>query len=225
MERLVAEGCIRCVRSVVVAFIATASLAGCSTQPPESHAPASSPEPRPDAVATFAASPATTFEEIRTRPIRTPSRPRSGCPVSKKGTVHFPDGTEALANGTAPFSFGPWDNYLPTIGDGNKTPWRVELGYAGRILVRGKRIDGTGDVAFGFWPQGFGTPAETPGVPVVFKRTDSQGRTTVYQPELDIAAPAGGRGDGHLWSFPARGCYAIQADGDEFTHVTIISIA
>jgi hypothetical protein len=101
----------------------------------------------------------------------------------------------------------------------------VEAGYAGRLLVRGRRIDGPGDVAFGFWPLGFGTPAEAPGVPVVFKRTDSQGLTLVYQPELDIDAPAGGRSDGHFWSFPSAGCYAIQADGDTFTHVTVISVA
>jgi hypothetical protein len=100
----------------------------------------------------------------------------------------------------------------------------VDDGYLGRILVRGRRVDGTGEVAFGFWPQGFGTPAEQPGVPVVFRRPDVMGRTVVYQAELDIGSPAGGRVDVHFWSFPSAGCYAIQADGDGFSDVTVITV-
>jgi hypothetical protein len=144
------------------------------------------------------------------------------CPISAKSTINFTGSTNQMANGTSPFYFGPWGP-SQSAGDFIKTPWVVKPGYTGRLLVRGRRIDGPGQVAFGFWPQGFGTPAEAPGVPIVFKRTDNEGRTTVYQPELDIDAPAGGRGSGHIWSFPSAGCYAIQADGDTFTHVAVIS--
>jgi hypothetical protein len=27
-----------------------------------------------------------------------------------------------------------------------------------------------------------------------------------------------------MWSFPAAGCYAIQADGENFTEVTIVKV-
>lgn len=67
-------------------------------------------------------------------------------------------------------------------------------------------------------------PAEQRGVPVSFSRLDSEGRTVVYQPELDVEAPAGGEGDAHFWSFSAPGCYAIQADGDRFTNLTVIAV-
>jgi hypothetical protein len=127
------------------------------------------------------------------------------------------------ADGAGPFHFGPY-GFPHLAGDWSKTPWSVDNGYLGRILVRGRRVDGTGEVAFGFWPQGFGTPAEQPGVPVVFRRPDVMGRTVVYQAVLDIDSPAGGRVDGHFWSFPSAGCYAIQADGDGFTDVTVITV-
>jgi hypothetical protein len=83
-------------------------------------------------------------------------------------------------------------------------------------------------VAFGFWPQGFGTPAQQIGVPVTFERLDQGGRRVVYQPELDIDVaahdPAEWRAGGGFWSFPARGCYAIQADGEGFNKVTVIQV-
>jgi hypothetical protein len=50
----------------------------------------------------------------------------------------------------------------------------------------------------------------------------------VYQPELDIDVapndPAEWRLGGGFWSFPERGCYAIQADGDGFKKVTVIQV-
>jgi hypothetical protein len=58
----------------------------------------------------------------------------------------------------------------------------------------------------------------------MFTRPDHDGRTVVYQAELDIEAPAGGRQDGQPWSYPVKGCYAIQVDGDAFSHVTILVV-
>jgi hypothetical protein len=49
-------------------------------------------------------------------------------------------------------------------------------------------LDAHDQVTFGFWPTGFGTPAQQPGVPVATTRQDREGRTVVYQAELDIAA-------------------------------------
>lgn len=233
MERFGPGWCNRNMRRAVVAIVVAASVVGCTTQASAPRASPTSAEGQTVPVASFAAGRATTFEELRTRPIRSPAMPRSGCPITQPGTVRFADGTTRRANGTAPFYFGPWDGLGSSTGDWNKTPWRVEPGYAGRLIVRGWRIDGPGEVAFGFWPRGLGTPADQPGVPISFKRTDSEGRIIVYQPELDIDAPAGGRGDAHFWSFrpsdqPAwslrGGCYAVQVDGDTFTHVTVIPV-
>jgi len=105
-----------------------------------------------------------------------------------------------------------------------KTPWSVDAGYGGRVVVRGRRLDGPDVVGFGFWPQGYGTPATQPGVPVLFTHPDQEGRTVEYQAELDVDAPAGGKADGHYWAYPSPGCYAIQADGDGFSNVTIVSV-
>ena len=137
------------------------------------------------------------------------------------------NGASVVANGQGPFYFGPYGS-PELVGDFNKTPWAVDPGYPGRLVVRGRQLDGGGVVAFGFWPRGFGTPADRPDVPVLFRRTDHEGRTVVYQPELDIDIGPGTvgawRADGHFWSFPARGCYAIQADGDDFSRVTVVSV-
>jgi hypothetical protein len=100
----------------------------------------------------------------------------------------------------------------------------VDIAYTGRLLIRGHRLDGTGQVGFGFWPPGFGTPAQQPGVGVLFSRPDTEGHTVVYQPELDVSSPAGGQSEGHYWSFRVAGCYAIQVDGDRFTNITVLLI-
>jgi hypothetical protein len=163
------------------------------------------------------------FAQLRSRSLRTtPLAPGAACTVSKPATITV--GSASLpANGAAPFFFGPW-GLAERSGDWNKTPWRVDIGYSGRLLVRGGRIDGPGAVNFGFWPRGFGTPAEQIGVPVAFTRPDQEGRPVVYQSEIDIEMPAGGQSGAHFWSFPSGGCYAIQADGDTFTQVTVITV-
>jgi hypothetical protein len=60
------------------------------------------------------------------------------------------------------------------------------------------------------------------------KRKDVECRTVVYQAELDIGLDAdrvsAPRVGGHMWSFPARGCYLVQADGAGFTEVTIVEV-
>jgi hypothetical protein len=128
-----------------------------------------------------------------------------------------------LANGTWPFYFGPY-GWPIWPGDFSKTPWSVSDGYSGRIVVRGQRLDGPGRIAFGFWPIDYGTPAASPDLPILFTRLDAMKQTVVYQAELDLDAPAGGRADGHYWSFPSAGCYVLQADGDSFTNVTVVHV-
>lgn len=150
----------------------------------------------------------------------------SHCPITPQSHIDL-NGHSVVANGQGPFYFGPYGSAL-LVGDLNKTPLAVDPGYPGRLMVRGHQLGGGAVVAFGFWPHGFGTPAERPDVPVLVRRADQGGRTVVYEPELDIDIGPGTvgawRADGHFWSLPARGCYAIQADGDDFSKVTVLSV-
>lgn len=65
-------------------------------------------------------------------------------------------------------------------------------------------------------------------MPVAFRRPDQEGRIVVYQPELDIdqeaAVSTAWRVGAGFWSFPVSGCYAVQADGDTFTELTVVPI-
>lgn len=204
-------------KAVLLAFLVGALVAGCSTS-----LSGAAGAPRPTATGTPTGT-HPTFDQLRNRPLGTAQIAAGGrCPTTRPASIRL-GGNSLRANGSAPFYFGPWGT-AESAGDFNKTPWTVDPGYTGRIMVRGRRINGPGQVAFGFWPQGFGTPSEQAGLPVVFTRPDQQGRTLVYQPELDIDAPAGGRSDAHFWSFPFAGCYAIQVDGDAFTHVAVITV-
>ena len=164
-----------------------------------------------------------TFEELRARPLRLPHlAPRSPCPVSSEATVRF-ETVSVSAHGRWPFYFGPWGLPIDS-GDLTKTPWHVAADYTGRLVVRGQRVDGPGQLAFGFWPYGYGTPAAAPDVSVLFTRPDQLGRTVVYQGELDVDTAFGHRDDGHFWSYPSAGCYMVQADGDGFTNVTTVLV-
>jgi hypothetical protein len=169
---------------------------------------------------------AQTLEQLRARSLRVPAlRPGSACPVTPLSRIHLPGSAVVDSHGQGPFYFGPFGPAW-TAGDLNKTPWAVDSRYAGAVVVRGRQLDGPGVVAFGFWPLGFGTPAGRPDVPVLFQRPDQQGRMVVYQPELDLdpISPTAWRTGGHFWSLPSQGCYAIQADGDTFTEVTIVQV-
>jgi hypothetical protein len=169
-------------------------------------------------------SPHLTLDQLRVRPqLSVTAAGGQTCPVSRTVTIK-PKGQPIRANGKAPFYFGPWGGLPVSAGDFNKTPWMVDIAYSGGLLIRGHRLDGPGQVGFGFWPPGFGMPAQQEGVGVLFSRPDRDGRTVVYQPELDVSLPAGGQSEGHYWSFPAAGCYAIQVDGDRFSNVTVVLV-
>ena len=189
--------------------VVTLLVVGCSTG-----AAASSPGP---ASATHLS-----FEALRQRPLKAAQSSTQRCNPTPQRQIQ--DGTNAvLANGSAPFYFGPWGS-RESVGDLNKTPWFIDSSYKGRLVVRGHAIGSHSPVAFGFWPAGYGTPAAQPGVPVAFTRPDQEGRTLVFQDELDIDMPAGGQSQAHYWSFPKAGCYAIQVEGDGFTNVTVVAV-
>ncbi len=78
--------------------------------------------------------------------------------------------------------FGP-NGFALLVGDFNKTPWSVDPRYLGRLVVRGRQLDGGAIVTFGFWPRQYGTSAERLDVSAHFRRADQERRTVVYQPE------------------------------------------
>jgi len=195
-----------------VAWLVGLLLAACAQSAPPPAAPPMNSNPH------------LSIDQLRVRPqLSVTAAGGQTCPVSRTVAIR-PRGQPLLANGNAPFYFGPWGGLPVSAGDLDKTPWMVDAAYKGRLVIRGRRVDGPGQVGFGFWPPGFGTPAQQPGVGVLFSRPDTEGHTVVYQPELDVSSPAGGQSEGHYWSFPAAGCYAIQVDGDRFTNITVLLI-
>ena len=179
---------------------------------------------QPPAAPPMNANPHLSLDQLRVRPpVSVTAAGGQTCPVSRTVAIKL-KGQAQLANGKAPYYFGPWGGLPVSAGDLNKTPWIVDTAYKGRLVIRGRRVDGPGQVGFGFWPPGFGTPVQQPGVGVLFSRPDTDGRTVVYQPELDVSLPAGGQSDGQYWSFPFAGCFAIQVDGDRFSNVTVVLV-
>ena len=159
------------------------------------------------------------LDQLRVRPqVSVTAAGGQTCPVSRTVAIR-PKSQPLLANGNAPFYFGPWGGLPVSAGYLDKTPRMVDAAYKGRLVIRGRRVDGPGQVGFGFWLPAFGTPAQQPGVGVLFSRPDTEGHTVVYQPELDVSSPAGGQSDGHYWSFPAAGCYAMQAEDRKSTRL------
>lgn len=169
------------------------------------------PMSQPDSAAAY-------ISTVRGRPLRIPTLdPGGGCPVTPETTVNLGYGVKLPARGIGPFKFGPYGAPIIAI-DFNKTPWYVPSEYDGPLILRGGQIDGGAVLAFGFWPD-----AAQPGLPILFARKDVEDRTVVFQGELDIGPRA--RSSAEMWSFPHPGCYAVQADGESFSDVTVVSVS
>jgi hypothetical protein len=117
--------------------------------------------------------------------------------------------------GSGPFYVGAGAITVATSGDLNKVPWAVPPDYTQRLVVSGVQVAANSQVNFGFWPTGFGTPAQQPNVPVSFERRDQLGRTVVYQPQLIVErqADSSWRQGAGFWSFPAAGCFRLTVVG------------
>jgi hypothetical protein len=88
---------------------------------------------------------------------------------------------------------------------GQKSPWLIAPDYHGPVLVRGARIDGTGEMRFAF---GTGQHLRT----------------------LRVAAHSGQQRNGwrvipSLTLVRKPGCYAYQVDGTTFSQVIVIRVA
>lgn len=146
------------------------------------------------------------------RAIRRPWRPpglRSGnaCPTSAGRRVALPQfaGVALGAGPVKPLVVADGDlrrgrvdlNPVPTYGwFGFKTLWFIEKSYQGPVLIRGRRLDGTGQVAFGERP----ATAELLVPPIITVNSSNGVRTM----------------PGSTWVLD-RGCYAWQVDGSNFS--------
>lgn len=198
-------------RTIGIALCAAlVCLAACRASPAGSYPapPAAATSMAPSASATPSAGPAALAARPLRLPTLTPGQPcptRAGAQVSPAfglalgaGPV-YPVGLGAdavlmYAHGGA-FAGSPWG--------GQKVLWVSVPTYRGPVLIRGRRLDGPGELRFGD-----GT-----------------------EPASDLAFPAGERGtasssdapDWRNWPSYTRvrapGCYAYQVDGLDFTEV------
>jgi hypothetical protein len=103
-----------------------------------------------------------------------------------------PDGVVRLGDD---FQRGGW--YL------HKTIWAVSSRYRGRVLVRGRQIDGSGSMRFGFGRRLF-----------------------VRRPQLRLgpAIKPGWRLAGSYTFVHGAGCYAFQVDGLSFSRILVFEV-
>jgi hypothetical protein len=161
------------------------------------------------------------------QPAQTPAHgtppTQSACPISPETKIQFDNGNTATYWGRGPFYFSS----ETSVGDFNKNPWAVDRHFTGELVIRGYNIGNKDLVNFGYWPAGYGTPAQLPDVAVSFTRQDSQGRTHIFQPELRVAPDPGRahmREGVQYWSFPSAGCYVIEATGTGVNQSTRLTV-
>jgi hypothetical protein len=156
------------------------------------------------------------------RPLHLPVvAPGTACPVSRSVTLPAGGGfsSDYQAIGEGPFRMTggstvryddppePGSGYENTGWPGAKVVWSIDPSYSGPVLLRGARIDGPGGLRFDRY----------------LGAVDQATGNAAY-PEL---AYAGGEGVSILRTFPSAvrlqspGCYAIQADGTDFSTVIV----
>jgi hypothetical protein len=100
-----------------------------------------------------------------------------------------------------------------------KVLWVANSSYSGRVLIRGRQLDGSNPVLFN-------TPSKTP-ISLSVTRTIKGGSVAFFL-EMDLLETGtptvptpGWRGWPSYTYAPTRGCYAWQVDGTNFTEVLI----
>jgi hypothetical protein len=154
------------------------------------------------------------WDDLR-RPLVLPSVPPGGdCPV-KAIAQHTPQYGKGAGDG--PFYVtmaydGPDATMTYTLGNawvgdwgGEKTLWYADPTYQGRALIRGRRIDGTGEVRFDY-AEGKSLQPEALFDTRLSRQPNGQWPSWIGATRLRVDSP---------------GCYAFQVDGDIFTEVVV----
>lgn len=152
------------------------------------------------------------FASLVSRPVNLPSASAGECPVSAEQLV-TPTQPYVLGDGPVyPAGLGPSAvlriDEVPVGGEwlGNYVTWLAEPGFAGKVLVRGGRIDGAGELLFDYAP-------DVPREPTSDKL------------EFDTARISPDRNGWWQWASYARmkeaGCYAFQVDTDDHSYTVV----
>ena len=169
---------------IAAAVVLALAVAACSSSPAHpSPSPTASPDP---------------WAALLARPLQLPSATNACLPADQR-TVS-PDFGPALGDGPL-YPVGFTDGVLsvgtfPSGGDwlGNKVLWVAPPGFTGKALIRGARIDGQGDIAFGDSPF----------------------------PNSDLRLEPYSTGGWYNWPSYTRvkspGCYAYQVDTADFSY-------
>ena len=150
-----------------------------------------------------------TYSQLAARPLHLPTVDgEQFCPTSR---VTLLGGTAPRLGAPLEFGFGvradgsPWPTGSYAL---NKTVWE----FSGpesmpTVLLRGARIDGLGELYFG------GNDIQGSGARVI----DAEGTMNFYS---QLGLPGGSAGS--FYTYPTKaGCYAIQADSDNFSEVVV----
>lgn len=186
--------------AVASAVVALVLICACTTQPQGNLSGAT------------ASPPAGVVSPMLARPLHLPSlSPGAACPTTPTAAVRTAISTP---RGGPHFLLGGPD---PQGGFAfNKTVYAL-IGASGPVLLRGARIDGKGTLLFA------DQPADLRDVGEVLTQPGGETRA-FYSAVLDPGATQGdGSIAGTFYLYPATaGCYAVQADGNDFEEVVVI---
>ena len=191
----------------------------------------------PSPTARGSAGPASSFADLRNRPLHLPGPAADGsCPSDSS---HDVKPIVTSGKGGPNFGFGPGPVYLSGItqlypGAFDNEVWMIDASYRGPILIRGHQLNGAGVVSFQppttFAGTNFSGAGAPPPGPAVVTVTIDRVPMTFYA-ELDIPAAETGFPKASWRLFFARthidapGCYAFQLDGLTFATVIVFHVA
>jgi hypothetical protein len=116
------------------------------------------------------------------------------------GPVYPGLGADGHATTNASYTAGGWF--------GGKVFWYVKPSYRGRVLIRGRRLDGPESLRF--------NEGRHPSSELRIK----PGQTVSWSGQ-----PAGSRGVPSILRIHASGCYAAQIDGTSFSRIVVMTVS
>jgi hypothetical protein len=121
-------------------------------------------------------------------------------------------------DGTVPVDFTPAfnDEFLGTGWPGMKVIWRLGAEYVGPVLLRGARLDGTGQLRFGSY-SGIAAEGTPSGASPQAQAFAELGYASAGSPAVPLTYPSDIR-------VQSPGCYGLQVDGTNFSEVIIFAV-